>query len=577
MEENYTNSFTFDSSSNLQSLALRTFVSILFISVLFIACKNQSPEANLSMADLESGQRLFGMHCAGCHNFKEKAMGPALGGLAGQVSEAWLLSFISDPKALIDKGDERAIGLFNIFHTYMPSYAHLSADSLKAIVAFILSKPAPEKVNLPQGALEDPIVETIAMSDIVLNLNPLAKFPVTNESSPWTRIVKMDHIPSTNQEFVGDLQGQLYRLTDQGPSLFLNMADHFPNFINEPGLATGFGSFAFHPEFLSNGLLYTTHTESANSAKADFSYHDTIPVKLQWVITEWKLKDPKDTTFNATKREILRINFVSQIHGMQDISFNPLAQKGDPDYGLLYIGIGDGGAVENGYVFIATDQDKIWGSVLRIDPLGKNSKNGKYGIPKNNPFLKPGQAPEVYARGFRNPHRLHWLQDGRLLVSNIGHFNIESLYVVDAGDHCGWPFREGKFKVDPYIDLSFVYPVVEEEDEVKYNYPVIQFDHDEGNAISGGYEYLGDKIPAFKGKYVFGTIVRGRLFFVNINDLIKGKQAAFQEWQVKLDGNIKTLFETTKATRVDLRLARDHSGEIYIMTKPDGMLYRLTQ
>jgi len=33
---------------------------------------------------------------------------------------------------------------------------------------------------------------------------------------------------------------------------------------------------------------------------------------------------------------------VSGIHGVQEITFNPLAKKGDEDYGLLYIGIGDG-------------------------------------------------------------------------------------------------------------------------------------------------------------------------------------------------------------------------------------------
>jgi len=73
----------------------------------------------------------------------------------------------------------------------------------------------------------------------------------------------------------------------------MDMAKLKPEFINEPGLGTGFGSFAFHPDFAKNGLLYTTHTEAPNSGKADFTYADSIKVTLQWVLTEWKAYEPK--------------------------------------------------------------------------------------------------------------------------------------------------------------------------------------------------------------------------------------------------------------------------------------------
>jgi hypothetical protein len=75
--------------------------------------------------------------------------------------------------------------------------------------------------------------------------------------------------------------------------------------------------------------------------------------------------DPKAKTFSGTGRELMRINMVSGIHGVQEIAFNPLSKKGNEDYGLLYIGVGDGGAVENGYQFLAHDKEKVWGSILR--------------------------------------------------------------------------------------------------------------------------------------------------------------------------------------------------------------------
>jgi hypothetical protein len=68
--------------------------------------------------------------------------------------------------------------------------------------------------------------------------------------------------------FVLDLRGKLYRLQNNKPFVYMDMAKLKTKFINEPGLATGFGSFAFHPDFFQNGLLYTTHTEAAGSGKA---------------------------------------------------------------------------------------------------------------------------------------------------------------------------------------------------------------------------------------------------------------------------------------------------------------------
>lgn len=558
----------FTSMPHLKRIGLKTAIFSLFTFLSIYGFSDPQP----SNADHTAGKRLFEAHCAGCHNFRTKGMGPALGGLGGQVDKDWMMSFVSDPKKMIDQGDDRAVAQFNIFHTYMPSYGHLPKDSLEKIVDYILSVPAPRVRSIPEGALANPIAELIPMSALTVEIEPFMQFPQTNEITPFTRIVKMESIPGTDLSFVADLQGQIYPMTPQGPSLFFDMNELFPNFITQPGLGTGLGSFTYHPDFLTNGLLYTTHAESVQGIEVDFSYSDTIPITLQWIVNEWKLSKPTDSLFKANSRELLRIDIVGHMHGMQDISFNASSKKEDSDYGLLYVCIGDGGSVEKGFPFLTMDEDKIWGSVLRIDPLGKNSSNGKYGIPTINPFQDEGQAKEVFAKGFRNPHRLHWLQDGRLLVSNIGHLNVESLYLVEAGDHCGWPFREGHFKIQHDKNLAFIYKN-DENDERVFNYPVAQFDHDEGNAIIGGYEYLGQRVPEMKGKYLFGDIVRGRLFYLNTSEIQRNKISQIYEWQVSRNGNVTSLIELTKATRTDLRFGRDGKGEIILMTKPDGMMY----
>src|SRR5690606_15440674 len=161
-----------------------------------------------------------------------------------------------------------------------------------------------------------------------------------------------------------------------------------PDFIDQPGLATGFGSFAFHPDFQKNGLLYTTHTEPAGNGIADFALPDSVRTTLQWVISEWKADDPGAFPFAGNHRELFRVDMMTGVHGVQEITFNPLARPQDEDYGLLYIGIGDGGSVGSGYPVAVTSMETPWGKIVRIDPQGSNSKNRQYGISENNPFAR---------------------------------------------------------------------------------------------------------------------------------------------------------------------------------------------
>jgi glucose/arabinose dehydrogenase len=272
----------------------------------------------------------------------------------------------------------------------------------------------------------------------------------------------------------------------------------------------------------------------------------------------------------------MRINMVTGIHGVQEITFNPLAKPGDEDYGLLYIGVGDGGSVGRGYAHLTQSREKIWGTILLIDPRGDNSANGKYGIPVGNPWDNiPDNKilKEVYAFGFRNPHRITWSQSGLMLASNIGQKNIDALYQVQPGGNHGWPIREGTFMINP-ADVNKVYPLPPDDHLYELVYPIAQYDHDEGTAISGGYEYAGTKIPELRGKYLFGDITNGRLFYINLNEVQLGQQAKIREWQVSFKGQVISLEDLCKDKRVDLRFGRDALGELYLFTKPDGKIYQ---
>ena len=549
------------------------------------ACQTK-PDENESAIATDSatiavGQSLFKQDCSACHNFYSDGIGPQLAGVTVSLGPAWLRTFIKDPKSVIDSGDSTAKAHVEKFKTIMPSFGHYTDDKIDAILAFLQTHLKPGKPRAPDdpNALKNPIPEPIPMSELVVNLKEVTQIPPSSEENPRTRIAKLGFQPATDNLFVMDLRGKLYHL-DGGtkPVVYMDMNQLKPNFIHKPGLATGFGSFAFHPEFAKNGLLYTTHTEPPATATADFEFADSINVTLQWVVSEWKTDQPGAFPFVGKSRELFRVNMVTGIHGVQEITFNPLSKPGDADYGLLYIGIGDGGSAESGYPFLCHSLEKIWGTVIRIDPRGNNSKNGHYGIPAINPFAKsdnPKVNKEILAYGFRNPHRISWSKDGKMLVANIGHQMVESLYIVKPGDDCGWPIREGTFVIDPSQNMYNIYPNTGGDGNFNITYPVAEYDHDEGNAIAGGFEYTGKALPALKGKYLFGDIVKGRLFYVEMKDLKVGKQASIKEWQITLDGVPKTLSQLCGADKVDERFGIDRHGELYITTKPDGRVYKL--
>ena len=98
-----------------------------------------------------------------------------------------------------------------------------------------------------------------------------------------------------------------------------------------------------------------------------------------------------------------------------------------------------------------------------------------------------------------------------MLVCNIGQANIESVNLIMPGHDYGWPIREGTFVLDPYGDLTKVYPLPANDSIYNITYPVAQFDHDGGTAISGGFEYWGTTIPQLTGKFIFGDIAIGKV------------------------------------------------------------------
>ncbi|MBL0743433.1 PQQ-dependent sugar dehydrogenase [Chryseolinea lacunae] len=572
----------------LSSKRTRTISSLLlFALTAFTSCtKNKDDAPYLSSAEaIHQGEALFEKHCSACHNFRLDGIGPNLAGVTHDtLSKAWIAGFINNSQSYMDRKEFRALDMKENFKVTMPSFAHLKADEVDNLLAYINTKHKRLPVNHYDTltAIKDPFPDSIPMADLRVDLELITQMPASTRKGVTfeglqTRITKFQSAPRGGF-YVVDLRGTLYLVENGKTQPYLDMTKEKPAFVSEPGMATGFGSFAFHPEFNANGLLYTAHTEPPRSKPADFTFADSIPSTVQWVVTEWKTTTPDKVPFSGTSREIFRAEMVTGMHGMQELTFNPNAKPKDEDYGLLYIGIGDAGCVEHGFPFLVGNERCYLGSIFRIDPLGTNSKNGHYGIPASNPFVKEdGAVKEIFAYGFRNPHRLTWLRSGEMLAGNIGQHHVEAVYRVQKGKNHGWPIREGSFAIDTEGDINRAYPLPANDSINGLVYPVVQYDHDEGFAMVGGFEYTGKAIPAFAGKYILGDIAKGKLFITDVAQLRNAKLADLHRLHVRLNGKETTLLSRSGLSRVDMRLGRDAQGELYVLTKYDGKIYKIVK
>ena len=468
------------------------------------------------------------------------------------------------------------------------------------LLSTLLGVPAAHAADAP---VYDPVPTEPVTSKLGLVLSEYAQFPQSFTNPPLidqrlNRIARINTImelpDGSGRRAVPDLNGNLYLVENGVPHVYLDVAATFaPEFFSGRGLGQGFGYVTFHPEFQRNGTFYTIHTTAvANATRTpDYAQANTI---YQAIVTEWKATDPAADTFSGTHREVLRIGFGGQIHGVQEINFNPYAKRGDPDYGLLYLAVGDGGqGVGN------TDPQNLaipHGKLLRIDPKGTNAPNGRYGIPVDNPFVgQAGKAGEIYAYGFRDPHRFSWDKaTGELYLGHIGEHAVEAIYEVQKGDNLGWSEREGRYRFDraPANPCDRLYPLP--ADDAGYVYPVAEYDHnpapgwnctsDVGVAVAGGFVYRGAAIPALRGKYIFGDLVNGWVFYTEASEMKRG-QAPATIHRLNLFTAAGTPIRMQDISgpgsvgdpnRVDLRFGTDRSGELYILAKANGKIWKVT-
>jgi hypothetical protein len=456
--------------------------------------------------------------------------------------------------------------------------------------------------------------------------------------------------------FVNDLNGALYILDRETAkfSTYLNFNGGagqpglFHRLRNDNGFANGFISFAFDPDYAHNGKFYTIHLEDPElqvSAMPDNTHFPGLkvtgytltpaittpgPTVREAVLIEWTDTNTSNATFEGTAREVMRLQQNTRIHPMADLMFNPTARREDPDWRVLYIASGDSGAGEQRTEIRTNPQrlDTLVGKILRVIPdlndkrdSSKVSENGRYRIPNDNPFVsQAGARGEIWAYGLRNPARLTWdfdasnPRDNNLIASVIGLYTWETVVIIHKGANYGYSLREGNQELkrnnqtaelpeDDTIPVQI--NATETNGKVAPTYPVIQYAHvaGGGDAVSSGYVYRGKLIPALRGKYIFGDISTGNVWYADYKEMLKaesskklaemhpvkirwtkpggssevyGSMAPITELSYHARGGtaprLPGVAIVAQDGRSDIHFWADPDGELYILSKSDGMI-----
>lgn len=374
--------------------------------------------------------------------------------------------------------------------------------------------PSTTALDWPTSSTTDPILGDVADGLIGISTVPVA--------DGFNAPLKAVNAPGINGSlFVVEQTGKIFRvnLETSEKTLFHDVSSQLVS-LNPGYDERGLLGLAFHPNFASNGLFYTYQSGPAGVGELTFTALQSPNHRS--VIAEYRASQPSCNSPISKVKDVMVFDQPEANHNGGDLAFGP--------EGFLYIAVGDGGGRDDdghGEAGLGNGRDTSTplGSILRIDPNGNDSNNGRYGIPSSNPFVDFGDEllDEIYAYGFRNPYRFSFdVQTGDFYAADVGQNQLEEVDLVVSGGNYGWNRKEGSFyfynPIDPNENsfISSEAPPAQPGDLID---PIAEYDHDTGRSITGGYVYRGERIPGLQGQYVFADYFR-RLFYLDDNDSV---------------------------------------------------------
>jgi glucose/arabinose dehydrogenase len=290
----------------------------------------------------------------------------------------------------------------------------------------------------------------------------------------------------------------------------------------------GLLSVAFHPQYASNGLFFVNYTAGS----------------LETRVERYRVSGSPNLADASSGRVILTVAQPFSNHNGGLVKFGP--------DGMLYIGMGDGGAGGDPQGH-GQNPGTLLGNLLRIDVTGADP----YRIPSDNPFASgTGGRPEIWATGLRNPWRFSFDREaGMLYIADVGQNRREEVNVRpsnEGGLNYGWNVMEGTLCFQPLSGCS----------QTGLVQPVLEYANgSDGCSITGGAVYRGQAMADLRGHYFYADYCDGWVRSFRLGN--DGRPQDQKEWDLGSPGQITSFGE-------------DSSGELYIIVQ-GGRVFRLSR
>jgi glucose/arabinose dehydrogenase len=316
---------------------------------------------------------------------------------------------------------------------------------------------------------------------------------------------------SSNDLYVVERTGKVWVLlngTHKRPDPFADFGGIIDSSLDDNGLL----SITFSPNYASNHLLYIDYTDGASSGN----------------IRVDEFRSDGTHVIMSSRRHILAVFDPIEDHFGGQLQFGA--------DGKLYVSVGDGGCCG--------------------DPLGSaqpmNTFLGKLLRTGNPTAATP--TWEIVANGLRNPWRFSFDRaNGDLYLADVGQDAWEEVdYRPRAALNAnfGWSRYEGNHDYNTGMALRGPFPLV---------FPIAEYSHSQGCAITGGYVYRGIQAASALGRYFYADFCNGTFWSLAV---VNGHASAPR--QESFNVPLPTSF------------GEDAHGELYVVNLL-GQVYKLSR